>query len=122
MRQIKSPELVGASEPSLENNKHKQNTKPTKKWERVLAAFACGRSLNRFEAERELHDHCLHSTVSAIQEKGVSILRHDEIVPGFQGSPTHVMRYRLSPDHRQKALYLLGIVRAVDADSQQNAA
>lgn len=71
-----------------------------RKWQRVLAAFLTGRSFNRFQAERPvedggLSDHCLHSTVSEIQEKGVVISRKFEKVPGYQNIPTEVKRYWL---------------------------
>lgn len=78
------------------------------KWERVLRAFLTGRSFNRFEAERQLADHCLHSTVSTIQEKGVPIARKTEKVPGYMGIPTDCCRYWLEPAHRAAALKLLG--------------
>lgn len=121
MQKRKSPELVGASEPGLENNSRKQNSKTPQKWKRVLAAFVNGRTLNRFQAERELHDHCLHSTVSTIQENGVPIERRAEAVPGYQSIPTHVCRYWLAPEHYPKALALLRI-KAVAANPQKEAA
>jgi hypothetical protein len=72
------------------------------KWRRVLTAFLAGRSFNRFQAERPeseggLSDHCLHSTVSTIQEKGVRISRKSEAVPGYQGIKTECCRYWLDP-------------------------
>jgi hypothetical protein len=66
-----------------------------------------GRSYNRFEAERELSDHCLHSTVSTIQSFGVAILRREETVPGYQGIPTRVMRYWICPGSRERAALLV---------------
>ena len=82
--------------------------RPKRKVHRVLEALANGRSLNRFEAERELHDHCLNSTVSEIQlDYGITVCRRTETVPGYQGQPTHCCRYWLSPDQRQRALELL---------------
>jgi len=82
--------------------------KTPRKWQRVLAAFVRGESLNRFDAERRYHDHCLHSTAATIQSKGIRIERRDETVPGFQKIPTHVCRYWLASDQRQAALNLLG--------------
>lgn len=79
-----------------------------KKWQRVLSALAEGRSFNRFEAERELHDHCLHSTVSRIQEMGVQVNRRMETVSGYQGLPTIVARYWISPELHQKAREVAG--------------
>jgi len=66
-----------------------------KKWQRVLSALLDGRTFNRFEAERQLNDHALHSTVSTLQAKGVTVLRKFEVVPGYQGIATHVCRYWL---------------------------
>lgn len=77
--------------------------RPPEKWRRVLSAFLDGRSLNRFQAERPvsdggLSDHCLHSTVSTIQGKGVRISRKFESVPGYQGIKTECCRYWIDPD------------------------
>jgi hypothetical protein len=89
--------------------KTKQNSiaKTTKKG-RVLEALAEGRSLNRFQATRELHDWCLHSTVAALEKHGLSIARQYEQVPGYQGNRTHCVRYWLEPDQRERARELLG--------------
>lgn len=68
---------------------------------RVLAALMSGRRFNRFEAERELHDHCLHSTISTLEKKhGLTISRKFETVPGYQGNPTNVCRYWIGLDER----------------------
>lgn len=77
------------------------NHKPVpKKWQRVLGYLLTGRSFNRFEAEKPVEtggasDHCLHSTISEIQGKGVTVSRKMEQVPGYQGIATQVMRYWL---------------------------
>jgi hypothetical protein len=106
----KAPELGGDT--GLSQNEQRRNattrSRQPFKWQRVLEAFVSGHSYNRFEAERALHDHCLHSTVSTLQAMGVIIHRRMETVPGFQGIPTEVMRYWLAPASRQKALELLG--------------
>lgn len=84
-------------------------SKPTPhKWRRVLAAFATGASFNRFEAERSLHDHCLHSTVSTIQNMGITIMRRMETVRGYHGIATRVCRYWIAPESRPRAFMLLG--------------
>ena len=76
----------------------------------VLSALITGRSYNRFEAERELHDHCLHSTVSTLQGKGISIHRENEKVPCMGGEKLiDVKRYRLLPHEIEKAKRLLGV-------------
>jgi hypothetical protein len=79
----------------------------SKKWQRVLTALAEGRSFNRFEAERELSDHCLHSTIATIQSKGVPVARRYDIVPGFRGFPTKCCRYWLDPKDLATAQTLL---------------
>jgi len=67
------------------------------------------RSWNRFEAERLLHDHCLHSTVSEIQrDYGITIARKFETVPGYMSLPTRCCRYWLAPDQKAKAVKILG--------------
>lgn len=88
--------------------KPKINPFPTK-WQRVLKAFLSGRTFNRFEAEHALNDHCLHSTVSTLQEMGISIQRQFETVPGYMGIPTRVCRYWLdtSADNLKRAMALL---------------
>ncbi|MBF0282083.1 MAG: hypothetical protein HQM07_05905 [Zetaproteobacteria bacterium] len=74
---------------------------------RTLAGLT-RRSWNRFEAERLLSDHCLHSTVAEIQrDYGITVARKFEIVPGYQGRPTRCCRYWLEPDQRSKALTFL---------------
>lgn len=82
--------------------------KPSKE-KRVLAAFYSGMRLTRFQAERELSDHVLPSTVAALQRKGVVIYRKDILVPGYQGGPTRCCEYWLDPAARTKAAELLGI-------------
>lgn len=85
-----------ASGESVEQNiGDSNNTAIPKKWQRVLSALLDGRTFNRFEAERQLNDHCLHTTVSTLQDMGVTIHRQFETVPGYQGIPTRVCRYWL---------------------------
>lgn len=83
-----------APKAALQNAQSDLNTTP-KKWQRVLAAFISGKSYNRFESERYLNDHCLHTTVAFLQGQGLSIFREYEKVPGWQGLPTRVCRYWL---------------------------
>ena len=99
----------------------RHSPRPPLKWRRVLRAFYDGKTLNRFEAERLLHDHCLHSTVSTIQAKGVTILRKTERVPGYMGISTECCRYWLAPHSRQRARELLEGRRAIPArETRQN--
>lgn len=82
--------------------------RPTKEDRMLRILLERARSLNRFEAE-DLGDHCLHSTVAALQSrKGLTIHREWETVPGYDGSLTRVKRYRLAPESRPMALALLG--------------
>lgn len=86
-----------------------QSLKPGTKLYRVLTALAEGSRFNRFQAERELHDHCLHSTIADLQTRhGVFVHRVDEVVSGFQGAPTHVAQYWLDDDNMRRARELLG--------------
>lgn len=75
------------------------------KLKRVLEA-PLTRSLNRFQAER-IGDHCINSTVAKLEQKGITILREPENVPGFAGTVAHVMRYSIAPTSRDRALALL---------------
>lgn len=100
-----------ASGESVEQNIGESNITPVPlKWQRVLSAFLDERTFNRFEAEHQLNDHCLHSTVSTLQDMGVTILREFETVPGYQGIPTRVCRYWLeqSEPNLRRASILLG--------------
>lgn len=111
--QKQSPALAGG--PGLGNETqvhHITQVRRPRKWLRVLTALHAGKSFNRFQAERELADHCLNTTVSILQGKGLAILRRDEIVPGFQNIPTHVNRYWLAPESYAKARQLLGLLAA----------
>lgn len=78
-----------------------QNT--PRKIQRVFSALMNGQSFNRFEAERKLHDHCLHTTVSTIQQKyGIHVAREFETVPGYMGLPTRCCRYWIPEDERSR--------------------
>lgn len=99
-----------ASGESIEQDIGESNITPVPlKWQRVLSAFLDERTFNRFEAEHQLNDHCLHSTVSTLQDMGVTILREFETVPGYQGIPTRVCRYWLEqsePNLRRASILL----------------
>jgi hypothetical protein len=64
-----------------------QNTKESM----ILTVMREGQSLNRFEAER-LGDHCLHSTISTLRNKGYEFTDRWEWVRTRFGE-THVKRY-----------------------------
>ena len=91
--------------------KQPQNKVPTK-IERVLAYLLTGQSLNRFEAERIVNDHCLHSTMSALKNRYDIIYKEKpELVPGWNQQPTRVMRYWLSSEMYNKAIEVLQQMR-----------
>ena len=113
--EIESPGTVGAvvgAVPSASSNQRRQFIPATKK-ERVLSHFLTGAKLNRFEAERIVHDHCLHSSVSTLQrEHGLVIDRVFETVPALKGLATaRVCRYWLhpDPDNLKRARAVLGM-------------
>lgn len=63
----------------------------------MVKVFLTGKSLNRFEAERH-NDHCLHSTVAALEKDGIVFDRKWETVPCVGGSAfIRVKRYWLKP-------------------------
>lgn len=75
----------------------------------ILALLTSGRTLNRFEAEGH-HDHCLHSTVAALQDWGLRVDRQWERVPCLHGrAQVRVKRYwlRCDPDNLTAARALL---------------
>jgi len=76
------------------------------KWRRVLGALYDGRSLNRFQAERDLRDHCLNTTIAGLEARGIRIDREDERVPGAFGV-VHCKRYKLALGSRERAAALL---------------
>ncbi len=76
---------------------------------RVLAHLLTGASVNRFEAEH-LGDHCLPSTVSRLQKRGLLIERQLEPVPNGWGEPCRAARYRLPASERDKARTVLALV------------
>jgi len=66
----------------------------------VFQALMSGRSFNRFEAERQLHDHCLPSTISILESKhGIEISRKREKVPCLGGT-TNPCRYWIDVEER----------------------
>ena len=94
---------------SLTKDSGGNNTKPARKITRTLEGLT-RRSWNRFEAERDLHDHCLPSTVSEIQKTyDITVARKFETVPGYQGIPTKCCRYWLNQPEKAKAMKILGV-------------
>lgn len=125
MNQVKQSPDTAASGPGSQNNSPRNNTitELPVKWCRVLAAFLAGRSFHRFDAERELNDHTLPSTVSYLQSRGVLIDREDITVPGYRGTPTRCTLYWLhqSPENRARAAELLGLGTATASNSDGGA-
>jgi len=73
------------------------------KTDRVFNALLTGKSFNRFEAARLLHDTCIHSTVATLEGKHRMIInRKFEQVPCFGGNKTNVKRYWIAPDEIQR--------------------
>lgn len=73
---------------------------PGKKWVSVLRHLLNVGSLNRFEAERFVNDHCLHTTIASLRRDfGIVFGRKFECVPCLKGrATTRVKRYWLDPD------------------------
>ncbi len=82
------------------------HSKPPLKWKRTLNGLLRS-SHNRFSAERELHDHCLPSTVAELQARGAIISRRWETVPGYAGAPTRCCRYWVAAEDVKRAQKLL---------------
>ena len=112
---MKTPDSTITAESSALDSDHSTASAPTKPKQKtkigtILRVLVPGRSLNRFEAEQH-HDHCLHSTVSALQRRyGIDIERKSETVPCLGGTATaSVKRYWLdtNPDNIARARALL---------------
>ena len=87
----------------------KPKVKPTKK-RRVFEALARGLRFHRFDAERNgLHDHCLPSTISAIQSSyQIEVARRTVDVPSYDNSISHPSEYWLETDQLIQARKILG--------------
>lgn len=107
--QTKMVEGLGTTTPT--NTKHGDSKAPkSTNLATILAVLVSGRSLNRFEAEHH-HDHCLNSTISALQNThGTGTERERESVPCLGGMSTvSVNRDWLNtkPDNVKRARDLL---------------
>lgn len=108
-----------------ETNLHAKFSPPLHKWKRVLDYFLMGHSLNRFEAETRVNDHCLHSTISGLErDSGITFDRAFEVVPCLRGtSEVRVKRYwlRHEADNLARARAARGLpsVAANDANGGQ---
>lgn len=82
----------------------------TPKIARVLFYLCCGGSLTRFEAEREVHDHALNSTISTLaNDYGIVFLRERVSVPNWLGQQTDCKRYAIgaAQDNLDRCYWLL---------------
>lgn len=79
-----------------------------RKWIRVVRRMLMG-PCTRFQAEHwPTSDHCLPSTIAELRKRyGLEIHAETIVVPGFEGSPTRVSSYSLSPTSRKRALELI---------------
>jgi hypothetical protein len=70
---------------------------------RVFDAFINGDSFNHFEAEKISNYHCLHTTVTTMEQKyNIAISCKFETVPGYMGNPTSVCRYWIDIKERER--------------------
>jgi hypothetical protein len=86
-----------------------QSTRPPLKWQRTLRALIERPALHRFQAERdpEIRDHCLPSTISDLEGRGLCIGRRLVAVPGFAGERAIVAEYQLDAENRARAREML---------------
>jgi hypothetical protein len=95
---------------SQSHGQHITSKAPTK-IARVLGYQVFSGSLNRFEAERDVGDHCLHSTISSLAHGyGLNFERQLERVPNHWGQPCDVTRYSLPTSEHQKARTVLAML------------
>lgn len=96
-------QIIGAASPkSGPTSKHNPDRGPNKEL-RILALFASGQSLNRFEAENH-GDHCLPSTISDLQRKhNINFARRLEKVNTRFGRPAWANRYWLEGESQDRA-------------------
>ena len=84
---------------------------PGKKWETVLRYLLNVGSLNRFEAETAVNDHCLHTSIASLRrDYGIECGRAFETVACLKGrATTKVKRYWIepSPDNLKRAREVL---------------
>jgi hypothetical protein len=63
----------------------KKPTSSRTKMATILLRFWAGARMTRFDAEHH-HDHCLHSTISALERFGITFDRRWETVPCVGGT------------------------------------
>lgn len=68
------------------------------KIERVFKMLLDGWKGTKFQAETQLHDHCLNTSVSIIQRRyNIKVSRKWITIPGYQGLSTHCKLYWIEP-------------------------
>lgn len=85
-------EIIKGAAPREENAPSNSPQKQCNKQSSILAIMKEGKSLNRFEAEN-IGDHCLHSTISTLRNKGYKFNDEWEYVKTRFGREVHVKRY-----------------------------
>ena len=100
-------QVSGAASPKNGPNSHHDSHPITPgfpgKELRMLALFAAGHALNRFQAEQH-GDHCLPTTISDLQKRyGLEFQRQREKVNTRFDRPTRASRYWLEGEHLEKA-------------------
>ncbi|MBT3038826.1 MAG: hypothetical protein KME37_07760 [Candidatus Thiodiazotropha sp. (ex Codakia orbicularis)] len=104
-----APELAGSQGGKIITEKQfNSSTLSHKTKEGKVAIALMRRSFNRFEAARELHDWCLHSTAATLQSKGITVNRVFESIPNYQGKKIRVCRYWIDASEHQKVNRMLG--------------
>jgi hypothetical protein len=114
MDEVRRPAAVLAAGREIGQQGRAHHNATPRKWQAVLAWFLKGGSLNRWEAYRRLRDPVLSTTISQLQQRGLTILRRDELVEGPFGF-SRCVRYRLAPQARQRARELLGLPTVASA-------
>ncbi|MET0063221.1 MAG: hypothetical protein ABW176_13095 [Candidatus Thiodiazotropha endolucinida] len=92
----------------IEDSRFNLNKLSHKTKEGKVAIALMRRSYNRFEAARELHDWCLHSTAATLQRKGITVNRITEKVPNYEGKPIRCCRYWIDTAEHPKVNRMLG--------------
>lgn len=88
---LRQQPFVGSNTSTIKAEVSGSLPKPQGKQDAILSVLKAGTSLNRFEAE-QIGDHCLHSTISGLRNKGHKIHDDWEWVPTRFGK-VHVKRY-----------------------------
>jgi len=122
--QTESPDnrCSGFGAGSIARSDQPEQSTPLTKKERVLSHFLAGAKLNRFQAEKLVHCHCLNSSISTLTNSdGIIFDREWQTVPALNGRATaRVKSYwlRVEPENIRRALAVLG--RRIDGNEAQS--